>query len=57
VDKPFLYRLHSGEAFGDGGLVAAMAWGLALALLAVSGLVIYWQMRRPGTTGWKRVFW
>src|SRR4029078_6855611 len=21
ADKPFLYRLHSGEAFGDGGLV------------------------------------
>jgi uncharacterized iron-regulated membrane protein len=57
VDKPFLYRLHSGEAFGDGGLVAAMSWGLALALLAISGLVIYWQMRRPGATGWKRVFW
>ncbi len=24
VDKPFLTRLHSGEAFGDGGLVMAM---------------------------------
>jgi uncharacterized iron-regulated membrane protein len=56
-DKPFLRRLHSGEAFGDGGLVAAMAWGLALVLLAVSGVVIYLQMRRPGATGWKRLFW
>src|SRR5512147_102222 len=26
VDKPFLTRLHSGEAFGDGGLVVAMFW-------------------------------
>ena len=34
ADKPFLYRLHSGEAFGDGGLVVAMFWGLALVLLA-----------------------
>jgi len=57
VDKPFLYRLHSGEAFGDGGLVGAMLWGTALVLLAISGLVIYWQMRRPGATGWKRVLW
>jgi len=57
VDKPFLYRLHSGEAFGDGGLVGAMLWGTALVLLAISGLVVYWQMRRPGATGWKRVFW
>ena len=33
VDKPFLNRLHSGEAFGDGGLVFAMAWALALVTL------------------------
>ena len=61
VDKPFLYRLHSGEAFGDGGLVVSMLWGLSLALLTLSGLVIYWRMygrmRRRGTTGIRRVFW
>ena len=57
VDKPFLYRLHSGEAFGDGGLVLAMGWGLALLLLTLSGLVIYWQMRKRGATGWQRIFW
>ena len=28
ADKPFLNRLHSGEAFGDGGLVVAMFWAL-----------------------------
>lgn len=56
-DKPFLYRLHSGEAFGDGGLVFAMLWGSALVFLVVSGVVIYLQMRRPGARGWKRVFW
>ncbi len=33
ADKPFLYRLHSGEAFGDGGLVVAMFWGTALSLM------------------------
>lgn len=57
ADKPLLYRLHSGEAFGDGGLVAAMVWGLALVLLSVSGAVLYGQMRRPGLVGWRRFFW
>ena len=58
ADKPFLYRLHSGEAFGDGGLVFAMLWGLALAILGGTGLWIYWTMRghRP-RTGMRRVFW
>ena len=57
VDKPFLLRLHSGEAFGDGGLVLAMFWGLALILLTVSGIIIYWKMRRPNLTGIRRIFW
>jgi uncharacterized iron-regulated membrane protein len=57
VDKPFLVRLHSGEAVGDGGLVVAMLWGLALVFLVASGVVIYWAMRRPGAKGWRRVFW
>jgi len=29
ADKPLLHRIHSGEFFGDGGLVFAMMWGLA----------------------------
>jgi uncharacterized iron-regulated membrane protein len=57
ADKPFLHRLHSGEAFGDGGLVMAMLWGLALVALTISGVVLYLQMRRPGATGWRRFFW
>ena len=57
ADKPFLYRLHSGEAFGDGGLVVAMMWGLTLIVLTVTGLIIYFKMYRPGATGIKRVFW
>lgn len=58
ADKPFLYRLHSGEAFGDGGLVVAMFWGLALALLSASGFVIYFTMRgKRELTGIKKVFW
>jgi uncharacterized iron-regulated membrane protein len=57
ADKPFINRLHSGEAFGDGGLLVAMIWGLALIVLTVSGLVIYFQMRRrnlTGRVGWQR---
>jgi uncharacterized iron-regulated membrane protein len=57
VDKPFLYRLHSGEAFGDGGLVVAMFWGLALALMAISGSLIYIRMLRPNASGLRRYFW
>ncbi|MEZ5293472.1 MAG: PepSY-associated TM helix domain-containing protein [Vicinamibacterales bacterium] len=57
VDKPLLHRIHSGEAFGDGGLVFAMAWGTGLAFLGVSGLLVYVQMRRRNPTGWQKVFW
>ena len=56
-DKPFLIRLHSGEAFGDGGLVASMLWGLSLAILSITGLIIYLRIRRPGARGIRRVFW
>jgi uncharacterized iron-regulated membrane protein len=58
ADKPFLYRLHSGEAFGDGGLVVAMFWGIALAILGGTGLWIYWTMRgHRERAGIRRVFW
>lgn len=56
VDKPFLMRLHSGEAFGDGGLVGAMFWALSLVALTISGLAIHWRMRRKDVTGWRRYF-
>jgi len=57
ADKPLLYRLHSGEAFGDGGLVVAMFWGLALLALSITGLIIYIKLWRPGQTGMRKVFW
>ena len=57
ADKPLVYRLHSGEAFGDGGLVFAMGWGLALVALTASGLAIWWRIRRAGATGRRRFFW
>lgn len=57
ADKPVLNRIHSGEFFGDGGLVFAMGWGLSLAFLSASGLYIYWTMRRKNPTGWTKVFW
>jgi uncharacterized iron-regulated membrane protein len=57
VDKPFLFRLHSGEAFGDGGLVVAMFWGLALAWMTISGALTYLKMLRPNARGLKRYFW
>jgi uncharacterized iron-regulated membrane protein len=58
ADKPFLWRLHSGEAFGDGGLVAAMAWALALVAMTITGFVIYLRMKpRTAQSGLRRVFW
>ena len=61
-DKPFLYRLHSGEAFGDGGLVVAMFWGTSLVIMTVSGFSIYWHMMTRmriarHETGVRRFFW
>lgn len=57
VDKPFLTRLHSGEAFGDWGLVFGTAWGLSLVALLLTGLVIYLAMRKPDRRGLGRIFW
>ncbi|HEY7497563.1 MAG TPA: PepSY-associated TM helix domain-containing protein [Vicinamibacterales bacterium] len=57
VDKPLIHRIHSGEAFGDGGLVVAMMWGTVLAFLTISGFVIYLTMRRKNPSAWQRVFW
>ena len=57
ADKPLLHRIHSGEWFGDGGLVFAMFWAIALAVLTISGLVIYWTMRRKNAVGLQKAFW
>ena len=57
ADKPLMNRLHSGEAFGDGGLVVAMFWATALLFLAVTGLIIYLRIRKPNPVGIEKVFW
>jgi uncharacterized iron-regulated membrane protein len=57
ADKPFLNRLHSGEAFGDGGLVLAMFWALALVVLSITGLFLYLRIRKPNPTGIEKIFW
>ena len=58
ADKPLLNRLHSGEAFGDGGLVVAMFWALTLAFLTLSGVIIYLLMKpRRELSGIQKVFW
>lgn len=59
VDKPLLNRIHSGEAFGDGGLVVAMVWGIALLALVCSGFLLYWRLfkiERPDRTGLRKFF-
>ncbi|MFO0847522.1 MAG: PepSY-associated TM helix domain-containing protein [Gemmataceae bacterium] len=56
-DKPFLVRLHSGEAVGDWGLGLAILWGTGLLVLTASGTAIYLGMRKPDRKGIARVFW
>ena len=57
ADKPLVHRIHSGEFFGDGGLVFAMLWGTAMAVLTLTGFWIYLTMRRPNQTGLGKAFW
>lgn len=56
-DKPFLTRLHSGEAFGDWGLAFGTAWGAGLVVVTLTGLAIYFAMRKPDPKGLGRLFW
>lgn len=59
ADKAFINRVHSGEVFGDGGLVASMLWGIALLALTISGFTLYWRLagaNRQERTGLKRWF-
>lgn len=56
-DDSFILKLHSGEALGDGGMVAGMGWGLALIVMTITGIVIYWRMRPREATGLRKIFW
>ncbi len=56
-EESWILRLHSGEIFGDGGKVLGLFWGSALLFLTVSGVVIYWRMRKPDVTGLRKIFW
>ena len=57
ADKPLINRIHSGEWFGDGGLVFAMFWATSLAVLTISGLIIYWTKMRRNAMGLQKMFW
>ena len=56
-EDSLILRLHSGEAFGDGGMVVFMGVGVTLFALSITGLIIYWRMRPKNPTGLRRVFW
>ena len=59
VRESFILRLHTGEVFGDGGVVLGMFWGTALVVLVVTGAWLYWQIGwvRAKRHGWKKIFW
>ena len=47
--ESFILRLHTGEVFGDGGVVLGMVWGTALLVLTLTGGWMYlrmWRARR-----------
>ncbi len=58
AEDSLILRLHSGEAFGDGGMVLGMVWGVLLFTLTVTGIIIYFRMKpRTPRTGLRKVFW
>lgn len=58
AEDSFILRLHSGEAFGDGGMVLGMVWGTLLFALTITGIIIYFRMKpRKPSTGLRKVFW
>ncbi len=58
AEDSFILRLHSGEAFGDGGMVLGMFWGVSLFVLTITGIIIYFRMKpRTPRTGIRKVFW
>ena len=56
-EESWIMRLHSGEIFGDAGVVLNILWGGALIFLTITGLFIYWKMRRGSGKGLKKIFW
>ena len=58
AEDSLILRLHSGEAFGDGGMILGMVWGTLLFALTISGIVIYFRMKpRTPRTGLRKAFW
>jgi uncharacterized iron-regulated membrane protein len=49
-----LQNLHAGYEFGWTGRIISILCGLALAILCVTGLQIWWDMRKRGKKG---LFW
>lgn len=42
--ESFMLRLHTGEIFGDAGVVFGMIWGTALVALTLTGVWMYYRM-------------
>ena len=62
--EDWVMQLHTGELLGDGGKFLGLAWGLALIVMSITGILLYLKMlkaRRAGSagkiTGWRRYFW
>lgn len=64
ADEPFeaedlMHRIHDGSILGDSGVVMGVLWGSGLALLALTGVLLYLDMyrRRVALHRKRNVFW
>ena len=62
--EDWVMLLHTGEILGDGGKFLGLAWGIALIVMSITGIILYVKMlqaRRTGAAskvrGWRRYFW
>ena len=63
-DEPYeadslVMRIHSGEIFGEPGILLGLFWGGALMVLSVTGVIVYFSMmaKRAKARGKLQVFW
>ena len=42
--ESFILRVHTGEVFGDAGVVLGIIWGTALVVLTITGAWVYYRM-------------
>ena len=55
--RTYYTQLSTAQAAGYWPIYIQLFWGTALAFLGVSGLIVYFMMRRRNPVGWQKLFW